>query len=155
MCIHYQNLAKITFFFWVLNLKMWQNLLGVFLTPFLSIASIKINGCFVSNGNMYLKKEVDVEAEILVEMMNNRGHDYNNCWMRNLTRFYEGNVPFFKQKGRMLTLIILSRPAEADIPKISLGTIFQTKTEIPWLIQCRLSCIILSCSVRLRFLKVG
>lgn len=51
--------------------------------------------------------------------------------MRNLTRFYEGNVPFFKQKGHMLTLIILSRPAEADIPKISLGTIFQTKTEIP------------------------
>lgn len=51
--------------------------------------------------------------------------------MRNLTRFYEGNVPFFKQKGHMLTLIILSRPAEADIPKISLGTVFQTKTEIP------------------------
>lgn len=75
--------------------------------------------------------------------------------MRNLTRFYEGNVPIFKQKGHMLTLIILSRPAEADIPKISLGTIFQTQTDIPSLTQYRLSCIILSCSARLGLLKVG
>lgn len=78
MCIHYQNLVQINFFL-LPNLKIRQNLLGIFLIPFLSTASIKINGCFVSNGNMYLKNEVDVEAEILVEMMNNRGHDYNNC----------------------------------------------------------------------------
>lgn len=133
---------------------MWQNLLGIFLTPFLSIVSIKINGCFLSNGNIYLKKDADVEAEILVKMMNNKGHDYSNCWMRNLTSFYEGNVPFFKQKGHMLTLITLNRPAQGDIPKISLGTIFQTKTETPSLTQYRLSCIILSCSVRLSLLKI-
>jgi len=67
--------------------------------------------------------------------------------MRNLTRFYEGNVPFFKQKCHMLTLIILSRPTPADIPKISLGTIFHTMPEIPSLTQYKLSCIIISCSV--------
>lgn len=84
--------------------------------------------------------------------MNNRGHDYNNCRMRDLTRFYEGNVPSFKQKGHMLTLITLSRPTEVDISKISLGTIFKTKTSLT---QYRLSCIILSCSVRLGFITVG
>lgn len=83
MCIHYQILAQIIFL--LLNLKIWQNLQGIFLTPFPSIDPIKINGCFVSNGNIYIKKADDVEAEILVETMNDRGHNYNNCRMRNLT----------------------------------------------------------------------
>lgn len=75
--------------------------------------------------------------------------------MKNLTRICERNVPFFKQKGHMLTLIILSRPVEADIPEVSLGIIFQTKIEIPSHNQYRLGCIIVSCSVRLGLLKVG
>lgn len=44
---------------------------------FLSITSIKINGCFVyaSKGNICLKKDADLVAEISVGTMNNRGHD--------------------------------------------------------------------------------
>lgn len=150
MCIHYRNFTQINFF--VTEFKDMTKPPGYLSHSISEHSSIKINGCFVSNGNIYLKKEADVEAKILVEMMNNRGHDYNNCRMRDLTRFCEGNVPSFKQKGHMLTLIILSRPAEVDIPKISLGTIFQTKASLT---QYRLSCIILSCSVRLEFLSVG
>lgn len=77
--------------------------------------------------------------------------------MKNLTRVCERNVPFFKQKGHMLTLIILSRPVEAipDIPEVSLGIIFQIKIEIPSHNQHRLGCIIVSCSARLGLLTVG